>query len=328
MALLDARGVIVSVNAAWREAFAGLETGGRPFSVGTLYKAVIRRIVPGLGADALSKAMCRLLAREVHALTHNYDVIMAGGLHARQIRISPLRAGVARFIAVHEDLTEIAAAQAAALDASGGQLLSAQQDERERLAIDLHDSTGPHLAALGTGVSELRRLLRSQAMATEILDDMNASLEEAVREISVLSYLTKPPSLRDGLEASARHHVKMFGIRTGLSTVFRCEGFVDQSDHRVQHAAFRVIQEALSNVHRHAHAQGAEVELASRDEELTLRIADDGKGISPLRQGHFEGIPPGVGITGMRSRVEELGGWLDISSDRAGTVVTAHMPLL
>jgi signal transduction histidine kinase len=95
----------------------------------------------------------------------------------------------------------------------------------------------------------------------------------------------------------------------------------------VQHAAFRVVQEALSNVHRHAGAKGVEVELANRGGELTLRIADDGKGIASLGRAHLEGIPPGVGIAGMRSRVEQLDGSLDIASDRAGTVVAAWIPL-
>jgi signal transduction histidine kinase len=95
----------------------------------------------------------------------------------------------------------------------------------------------------------------------------------------------------------------------------------------VQHAAFRVIQEALSNVHRHAHARGVQVRLASQTAALTLRIADNGKGMAPFKLTHLEGIPPGVGITGMRSRVEQLGGWLDIASDRAGTVVSASIPL-
>jgi signal transduction histidine kinase len=275
----------------------------------------------------LHEAMRQLLAREVHTLTHAYVIVTEAGPRWRQIRLAPLRAGVAHFIAVHEDLTEVARTQAA-LRRTTEQLLSVQQEERERIAIELHDSTGQHLAALGMGVSRLRRLMGDKEKAQGILDDMATSLAEAVKEIRVMSYLMKPPSLhRDGLESTARRYVQGFGIRTGLSTVFRSEGAVDRASPMVQHAAFRVIQEALSNVHRHAHANGVEVELASRVAALTLRVADDGKGIAPLRQAHLEGIPPGVGITGMRSRVEQLGGWLDIASDRAGTVVTASIPL-
>jgi len=327
MALLDARGVIVSVNAAWREAFASLQSGGRPFGVETPYEAVCRRIIPDLDADVLHEAMRQLLAREVHTLTHAYVVVTEAGPRWRQIRIAPLRAGVAHFIAVHEDLTEVARTQAA-LRRTTEQLLSVQQEERERIAVELHDSTGQHLAALGMGVSRLRRLMGDKEKAQGILDDMATSLEEAVKEIRVMSYLMKPPSLRrDGLESTARRYVQGFGLRTGLDSGFRSEGPVDAASSVVQHAAFRVIQEALSNVHRHARANGVQVQLASHPAALKLRIADDGQGIAPLTQAHLEGFPPGVGITGMRSRVEQLGGWLDIASDETGTVVTASIPL-
>jgi len=307
--------------------FAPLRSDGRAVGVGTPYEDVVAKIIPDLDASALAKAWRQLLAGEAQSFSHAYDVAPSAGPRWRQIRITPLRAGAAHFIAVHEDLTEVARTQAA-LRKSTEQLLSAQQEERERIAIELHDSTGQHLAALGMGVSRLRLLMGARGNAQGILDDMATSLDEAVKEIRVTSYLMKPPSLsRDGLETAAQRYVKGFGIRTALSTVFRSEGPVNRASAVIQHAAFRVIQEALSNVHRHAHAHGVEVELANRDGELTLRFADDGRGIAPLKQAHLEGIPPGVGITGMRSRVEQLGGSLEIASDKAGTVVCARIPL-
>ncbi len=327
MALLDARGVIVSVNAAWRETFTPLQSGGRSFGVGTPCEELCGRIIPDLDPGALREAIRQLLAREVHALTHAYVVVTGAGPRWRQIRIAPLTAGVARFIVVHEDLTEVTRTQAA-LRRSTERLQSARQAERERIAIELHDSTGQHLAALGIGVSRLRRLMGAKPKAQGILDDVAISLDEAVKEIWVMSYLMEPPSLhRDGLETAARRFVKGFGLRTGLNTIFRSEGPVDRAGPLIQHAAYRVVQEALSNVHRHAHAKGVEVELASRAGELTLRIADDGTGIAPVRQAYPEGVPPGVGIPGMRSRIEELDGALDISSDMAGAVVSARIPL-
>ena len=327
MALLDARGSILSVNAAWREAFATLQSAGRPFGVGARYEDVCRQIIPDLEPEALRVAMRHLLAGEVHALTHAYLVVTAAGPRWRQIRILPLKGDVAHFIAVREDLTEGARSQAA-LRQTTEQLRSAKQEERHRIAGELHDFAGSHLAALGLGVSRLRRLMASRGDAHGILDDMASSIDEAAKEIRVMSYLTKPPSLhRDGLEASARRYVKGFGIRTGLDIVFRCEGRPACVRPVIQHAAFRVIQEALSNVHRHARASAVKVELAIRATELTLRIADDGRGIAPMGQARVEGIPPGVGIPGMRSRVEHLGGQLDIASSRAGVVVTARIPL-
>ena len=327
MALLDARGVILSVNAAWRETFTPHEAGARTFGVGAPYEDICRQLIPDLDAEVLRAAMRQLLAREALTLTHAYVVVTPGGPRWRQIRILPLKDDVAHFIAVHEDLTELARSQAA-LRQTSEQLITAQQQERQRIAIELHDSTGAHLAALGMGVTRLRRLMGERAEASGILDDMAASIEEAAKEIRVMSYLMKPPSLhRDGLEATARRYVKGFGIRTGLNTVFRCEGPVDRVSAVIQHAAFRVIQEALSNVHRHARAGAVEVELVTADAALTLRVADDGRGIAPPRQARLEGLPPGVGIPGMRSRVEHLGGRLDIGGSRAGAIVTARIPL-
>ena len=117
--------------------------------------------------------------------------------------------------------------------------------------------------------------------------------------------------------------VSGFARRTGLASSFRAEGPIDDASGAAAHTSLRVIQEALTNVYRHADAHGVEVELASRNGALTIRVADDGKGI-----GLLESNPGriGVGIAGMRSRVSQLGGELDISSDGAGTVVLARLP--
>ncbi|HEY2592550.1 MAG TPA: ATP-binding protein [Chloroflexota bacterium] len=326
--MLDRDGVIISVNSAWRETFAALQTGGESFGVQTPYETVCGRIIPDIEASALRQAIRELLAGKVRSLTHAYVVVSSGQPRWRQIRVSPLQAGVAHFIAVHEDLTEVGQARAA-LRRTREQLRGAQQDERRRIVMELHGSTGEYLTEMGLGVARLRRLMSDNTGAQDILDDVVVSLKEAAKEIRVMSNLMKPDSLhRHGLEAAARGFVDGFAARTGLKMVFRSEGPVDKASDHVQHAAFRVIQEALSNVHRHAHADGVEVELASRDDLLTLRIADDGRGIASLRQAYPEGVPPGVGIPGMRSRVEHLGGSMNVASDRAGTVVVAWMPLV
>lgn len=327
MALLDRDGVIISVNSAWRETVAALRTDAKGSGAQMPYEEVCRRIVPDLDPSVLHRAMRDLLAGRVRSLTHAYVVVSSGRPRWRQIRVSQMHAGVAHFIAVHEDLTELDRAQAE-LRRTTEQLLSAQQDERERIAVALHGSTGEYLAELGTRVTRLRRLMSDNISAQDILDDVDVSLKEATREIRVMSNLMKPRGLsRHGLETAARRFVKEFATRTGLKTVFRSDGPVDRASGPIQHAAFRVVQEALSNVHRHAHANGVEVELASDDDDLTLRIADDGRGFAALRQAYPEGIPPGVGIPGMRSRVEELGGSMEVDSDRFGTVVAARIPL-
>jgi len=173
-------------------------------------------------------------------------------------------------------------------------------------------------------MAKLRRIVGAGPQTQEVLDDVSRSLEEAIREIRVFSYLMKPAGLdSDGLLATTRSFVNGFGRRTGLHTSFRAEGPIDETSEAAGHVGFRLIQEALSNVYRHAEAHGVEVELAHRGGSISVRIADDGKGIGSL---DADPARIGVGIAGMQARVSQLGGDLEISSDGAGTVVLARFP--
>jgi two-component system, NarL family, sensor kinase len=327
VALLDERGLIVSANATWRSAMAARTPNRRSPGVGASYVEACRQLIPDLDALALRLALNQLAQRKLQTFTHPYTVLTPQGPRLRQMCIYALRIrGAARLIAIHEDLGDVARANAALLKATE-QLLSAQQDERERIAIELHDSTGQHLVAVGLGIGKLQRIFGAGHEIRGDLDTMAASLQEAHREIRILSYLLKPPSLaRSGLEETLRRFVRGFGVRTGLSSHFTVEGHIDSAIADVQHAALRVVQEALANVHRHAEATVVHVALTHRDGRLSIRIADDGKGIEALQNGDLEEIAVGVGIAGMRGRVEQLGGVLDIRCNGAGTTVTATIP--
>jgi len=205
-------------------------------------------------------------------------------------------------------------------------LRTAQEDERQRIAVELHDSTGQYLAALGLGLSRLRRVVRGDA-ALRILDEMSGSLQEAVKETRVLAYLMKPHGLaQDGLEKTADDFVQGFAIRTGLETQFETEGPVDAAPEAVQHAALRVMQEALANAYRHAKATAVRVRLSSNEGRLRLQVDDDGAGLRPAARGGH-GPVPGVGLCGMRARVAQLAGEFQIQSSPAGTMVQASLPL-
>ena len=216
----------------------------------------------------------------------------------------------------------------AALRQVTGQLRSVREEERERIAVELHESTSRYLVAIALGVARLRRTAEASLSTNDILDDMSKCVGEAAKEIRAFSNLMKPSGLvRDGLGATAAAFVKGFGWRTGLNTRCSVEGCLDAVSPDVGHAAFRVLQEALSNVYRHAQAEGVEVELVKGVSVLTLRIADDGRGIdgSLLNVGGAHRL--GVGVAGMRARVQQLGGKLEITSTSAGTVVSARIPL-
>jgi PAS domain S-box-containing protein len=323
IALLDDRGVIVAVNEAWRQAVSEVGLAGR--SIGAPYLDFCRCLAPEVDEAKVARGLKALLAERRRSFEMAYVLTTPEGVRWRRLRINRFQHGHAlRLIVLHEDVTEVARAQAALRETSE-RLLTIQDEERQRIAVELHDSTSQHLVALGLGVTKLRRTL--DASAEPVLDDMSGSIAEALKEIRVLSYLLNPPNLeRDGLEITARRFVTGFGARAGLQTLFRVEGDLGGLDTVLQRAVFRVMQEALSNVHRHAEARGAEVDLAVRGGHLVLRIADDGRGIGPLDLGS-EGPQLGVGIAGMRARVAQLDGSLSIVGDGAGTVVEATLPL-
>jgi len=324
IALLDETGAIVAVNEAWREAAAAVGLAGK--SIGAAYLDFFRRMAPELDEPKVARGLRALLSERRRSFGMAYVLNTPEGVRWRRLRIDRFQHGHAlRLIAMQEDVTEVARAQAALRETSE-RLLTIQDEERQRIAVELHDSTSQHLVALGLGVTRLRRML--DAAAEPVLDDMSGSIAEALKEIRVLSYLLNPPNLeRDGLEVTARRFVTGFGARTGLHTLFRAEGELASVDPVLQRAVFRILQEALSNVHRHAAAAGAEVDLAVRGGHVALRIADDGRGIGPLDLGPEAGAQLGVGIPGMRTRVAQLGGVLNIASDDAGTVVEATLPL-
>ncbi len=326
MALLDGRGVVVSVNAAWRAASA---TAGQAVTgLGRNYVEVCRWLAPELEQRTLRKALDELLSGASQSFVHTCERDGPEGRCWRQVRISRLRVGTdVHIIAIHEDLAEVSRAQAA-LRATAVQLLSAQEDERHRIAVELHDSTSQHLVALGLGLTNLRRLANKDGRVEQVLADMGQSLQEAVKEIRVLSYLMKPMGFeQEGLAAQARRFVSGFGSRTGLQTRFTVKGSVDKLEADIQHTLFRVIQEALANVYRHAAARTVSVELLCRRGALEVRIVDDGKGIAALRTGGIEDVALGVGIAGMRTRMAQLGGDLRIESCGHGTVVSGVLPL-
>jgi PAS domain S-box-containing protein len=190
-------------------------------------------------------------------------------------------------------------------------LLEVQEEERRRIAQELHDSTAQHLVALAFGLSALRR-----GRATdETLEDMGNELGEALREVRTLSYLLHPPTLaKEGLRKTLRGFVRGFAQRTGLSITVSVRGPVDSLPHRAQRALFRVAQEAIANAHRHSPAKRISIDLRRGRSGVRLTVTDDGgrPGAPPPK------LEPGVGIPGMEARIQRLGGSFAISSAASG----------
>jgi two-component system NarL family sensor kinase len=212
----------------------------------------------------------------------------------------------------------------AALRASAAELLAARDDERQRIAIELHDSTGQHLAAMSLGLAQLRRACPHDDARNAIIDEISASLKEAAKETRVLSYLMKPRGLgHNGLTASVLEFLEGFARRTGLEVTLEADDPLGELPAPLQHAAMRIVQEAMLNANRHARARRIAVELRVKDGLLIVAVADDGCG---MRSDRGEACL-GVGIPGMQARAQQFSGEVSISSDESGTRVVALLPL-
>lgn len=202
--------------------------------------------------------------------------------------------------------------------------LLAQDEERLRLGRELHDSTGQLLLALRLGIAHLK-----QVHGTGAEEGALAEIEETAlqidREIRSFAFTHYPATVgHDGLAAALQYLARGFGVRTGLCVKFtdRCQDRID--DGPVAIALLRVAQEALTNVHRHSGAAHVRVNLSASNDTIELSIRDDGRGIAA----EFEsGAVSGVGLQGMRHRIERLAGQFSIRRLKHGTRLLARIPL-
>jgi two-component system NarL family sensor kinase len=325
-ALIDELGVLIAVNPAWKTAARRLGASRRA-GLGEPYLDFCLGINPALGRPAFRQGVRDLLTGRSASFTHHYAVSDSAPSQRRHVRITPLPLSPHPvFVVVHDDLPKPTAKDRSS-KARACDLLAAQEEERVRIAMELHDSTCQHLAALNLSMGRLRPLV-SGDKAAEVLADMTTSIGEVIKEIRVLSYLIKPAGLeQDGLARAVRGFVNGFGARTGLTVGFLTRGPVDAAPSPVQHAVYRIVQEALSNVYRHAQAQNADVELVSEGGVLTVRVSDDGKGVAALLNGEPASLESGVGIASMRARTAQLKGQVEIFCPGHGTVVFAALPV-
>jgi signal transduction histidine kinase len=326
IALLDGRGVIVATNADWRAGATALGYQQEEVGAGARYVAVAKAAVPETDEIGFQRQLDELFSGRIPELEATYTLPTPHGPERRQVRISPIRLrDETYFLAIHEDLTERARVLAA-LNETSDELLVAQERERQRIAIELHDSTSQSLVALLMGLGQMRRRVGGDMVSQ--VDELTALAKNAIEQTRTLSYLMNASGLPPkSLETSVRTFVDGFARRAGLKSTFEAEGPVDAVNAAVQHAVFRVVQEAASNVYRHAHATKIAVSLRSRGQTFTARIADDGIGMPASREGQSEHPSLGVGIPGMRARIEQLGGQLSFDRDGRGTAVTATIPL-
>ena len=201
-----------------------------------------------------------------------------------------------------------------------GKLLRVQDEERRRLARALHDDLGQELSALKLELdlqdesdTKKGRLLHARELASSVL-----------AKVRNLSYLLHPPLLEEsGLLPALHWFFEGLESRGQLHIVFDCKPVLfPRLPEEIEIAVFRIIQEALTNVFRHSESHEARIDLVQEADRVTLRIRDFGKGLPKT------GIPLGVGISGMRERVQQLNGDFRISKAEPGTLVEATIPML
>ncbi|MGC2467088.1 MAG: PAS domain S-box protein [Candidatus Acidiferrum sp.] len=211
-----------------------------------------------------------------------------------------------------------------------GLLLRLQDEERRRIARDLHDSTGQDLVALATMLGQLWGSLPSgELKPRRLLSKCRTLADQCIRQIRTLSYVLYPPMLdKAGLVDAIRDYVKGFSTRSGIYVELEPPADLGRMAPDVELALFRVVQEALTNIQLHSGSQQAKIRI-DRNSELTLEISDQGHGTSAgePREREVPRFKVGVGISSMQERVKLIGGRLEIDSTRHGTTVRVAIPL-
>lgn len=211
-------------------------------------------------------------------------------------------------------------------------LLQLQDEERRRIARELHDSTGQMLAALNMNLIPVAE--NAHGLDPEVRKAIDESLQivkELSNEVRTMSHLLHPPLLDEaGLLSTLRWYLEGFSERSKIRVQLQMPDEIGRLPRDLETAVFRIVQECLTNVHRHAASPTVSVCISRTPGEVRVEITDEGKGIPPEKRAELD-LPgkAGVGLRGMRERVRQLGGRLEIQSreDRSGTVVIARLPI-
>jgi signal transduction histidine kinase len=324
VALLDHRGTIIAANRSWKTYAEANRHEDSVAGIGFNYLGASAAQPQGQDAQMVSGAIQQLMSGELEDFRCVYPSTQMNRTLWFQVRVSRFEMyGAVRMVVVYEDVTQIKEAHDSQ-EKLTGLLMSAQDDERRRIARELHDSTVQDMVAIKAGLACVGK-------GAKYLDsDLNATLQESVslcnqviEELRTLSYLLHPPFLDEaGLVAALKWFVRGFSQRSGIPVELMVVDDIGRLPTGVETALFRVVQESLTNIHRHSGGG-----RTKEKDTVALRIMDDGHGFSlPAPEDSLEGsLLPGVGISGMRQRLRQFGGQLEIESGPQGTTVNASV---
>lgn len=280
-------------------------------------------------SEATDALLQRMDDAEDQLLAQREARVQASATTTMAVLLTSLFLALVLFIVHHQLLTGQVRARARAETTQrtlNAKLLTLQDEERRKFARELHDSVGQHLAAMKMGISILQTKLPGDTM----LQDCIKLLDDSISETRTISHLLHPPLLDEaGLNSASRWFVEGFAKRSGIEINLDIQDETERLSESIELVLFRVLQESLTNIHRHSGSTKADVSLRMLGDNAVLRIRDYGRGISPavvntLRE---DGSGGGVGLAGMTERIRETGGKLEIHSAPDGTEIVARVPI-
>ena len=204
-----------------------------------------------------------------------------------------------------------------------------QDEERRHIARELHDSAGQTLAVLGMNLSSLVRAAREKVSEiSQPAEEIRDLVEQLTKEIRTTSYLLHPPLLdENGLPAALSWYVRGLTERSDIDVAFSISDEFGRLPCDMELVVFRVVQECLTNIHRHSGSKRATIRIVREEERVWVEVRDQGKGIAPERLAEIQSRGSGVGIRGMRERLRQFAGEMILQSNSSGTTILVTIPL-
>lgn len=258
---------------------------------------------------------------------HNAEGEVTGGINML-VDITERKRAQKELERSHAELEALVEQRTEAMRKLSARLMHAQDEERRRISRELHDSVGQYVAHAKMSVDAWKRAGGKKDV--EAIEHISQTLDKCMSEMRTISYLLHPPLLEEvGFRSAARWYLHGFaersGIRVNVDIPTQTGRMIKNPETEL--ALFRVLQESLTNAHRHSESESVDVALKITTEEVTLDVRDHGKGIAPeVLQRLRTGVGGGIGLIGMRERISELGGWLEIESNGNGTLIRVVIP--
>lgn len=326
IANLSPSGTVLYCNRRFRET---LGIPWRSEIIGTDLKSHLSPACWPLVTEALQHATSSPVEGDLRLETEGHTYFVS-------LSLSPMAiSGLTTIRAVAEEKTELVKTSKA-LDQSQAELqslsariLQLRDNERRRIARDLHDVTGQELAVVLMALGSISHQVKNHPVIAERLQESVETLRKVENEIRTLSYLLHPPLLDEsGLSAALQWYLQGLEKRTGLQVHTELNGQLPRLTRDREIALFRVVQESLTNVIRHADATSVWIRSSVNASNLEILVEDNGRGIDPQKVSSAQkGHGAGVGIAGMDQRLRQLGGRLHVGSSGHGTIVSASAPI-